>query len=84
MKRIFINATAAKTSGALTVLKDCVAYIESNPLEGNEYQIFTVIDELDKLENIQIHKIKPQNWLYPILWDNGNYSKFYFKSENIY
>jgi len=58
---IFINATTAKTSGALTVLRDCTAYIELNSLEGNDYYLFTVVNEFIEYKNVKVHKLKKQN-----------------------
>ena len=73
---IIINATAAKTSGALTVLKDCIAYIENNVPAGSEYHLCTVVDDFDALKNVHIHKLQPQNWLSRIQWDNGGLQKW--------
>jgi len=71
MSIILINATAAKTSGALTVLKDCIAQIEQYPMFGKEYHLFTVVDIFHDLKNVYVHKLNVQNWLSRILWDNG-------------
>jgi glycosyltransferase involved in cell wall biosynthesis len=75
-KMVLINATAAKTSGALTILKDCVMYIENNTLSNYEYHLFTVIDEFDTSKNLQIHKLPIQNWLSRVQWDNGGLQKW--------
>ena len=76
MSIILINATAPKTSGSLTILKDCVLYIEQNTVEGNEYHLFTVIDDFDDSKNIKVHKLKVQNWLSRIQWDNGGLQRW--------
>jgi glycosyltransferase involved in cell wall biosynthesis len=75
-KNILINVTAAKTSGALSVLKDCVSYLETNTLHDSSYHLFTVVDDFDTLKNIQVHKLKRQNWLSRIIWDNGGLQKW--------
>jgi len=74
--KIIINATAAKTSGALTVLRDCIAFLEKNCLANYEYHLFTVVDEFDKLMNIHVHKMKVQSWIPRIQWDNGGLQKW--------
>jgi len=68
---ILINATAAKTSGALTILKDCIAYIEQNIVPDKKYHLFTVLNDFNEMKNIQIHKLEPQSWISRIRWDNG-------------
>ena len=73
---IIINATAAKTSGALTVLKECVSYIEANVSQDKKYHLFTVLNEFDTLKNITVHKLKPQTWVTRIKWDNGGLQKW--------
>jgi glycosyltransferase involved in cell wall biosynthesis len=73
---VLINATAAKVSGALTILKDCVAYLQSVPENGIEYHFCTVVDDFDSSKNVRIHKIKPKNWLARIEWDNGGLQKW--------
>jgi len=76
MAIIIINATAARTSGALTVLRECILYIELCPVADNEYHLFTVVDEFDSSNKIKIHKIKRQNWLSRIWWDGGGLWKW--------
>lgn len=68
---IIINATAIKTSGALTILKDCIAYLESIPKINTEYHLFTVLNNFKDLKNIRVNKLEPQNWVSRIAWDEG-------------
>jgi glycosyltransferase involved in cell wall biosynthesis len=82
MKVILINATAARSSGALTILKDCIAYLESNQKDDTEYHLFTVVNNFDVLSNVHVHKLKPQNWFYRIQWDNGGLQKW-CRSNNL-
>jgi len=81
MVTILINGTAAKSSGALTVLSDCVNYIEHNPMEGKDFHLFTVINKFDDLKKIKVHKLHNQNWLSRILWDNGGLQKWCIKNK---
>jgi len=76
MSIVIINATAIKTSGALTVLNDFVSYIEKDLNYGNEYHLFTVVNDFYNLNNIQVHKLKSQTWLSRIWWDNGGLQKW--------
>jgi len=82
MSTIIINATATKTSGALTVLKDCTAYIEQNPIEFNEYHLFTVVNDFDTLKNVHVHKLRQKNWLSRIQWDNGGLQRW-CRAQNV-
>jgi glycosyltransferase involved in cell wall biosynthesis len=81
MKKIIINATAAKTSGALTILNDLIVFIESNPSTDKEYHLFTVLNEFNELKNIQVHKINTQNWISRVYWDNGGLQKLCRKNN---
>jgi len=74
--KILINATAARTSGALTVLKDCITYIEKYAFVSNEYHLCTVVDDFDTLKNVKVHKLRQKNWFSRIQWDNGGLQKW--------
>jgi glycosyltransferase involved in cell wall biosynthesis len=77
MKNILINATAAKTSGALTVLNDCISWLESLSEKDNiEYHLFTVVDDFNDIKNIRIHKLPVKDWFSRIIWDNGGMQKW--------
>jgi glycosyltransferase involved in cell wall biosynthesis len=76
MALILINATATRSSGALTILKDCIYYLESFSEDKMEYHLCTVIDDFDFSKNVRIHKIRPQSWLERIRWDNGGLQKW--------
>jgi glycosyltransferase involved in cell wall biosynthesis len=71
MYSVIINATAIKTSGALTILKDCMDYLESLSQISIEYHLFTVVNDFATSKRIRVHKIVYQNWLARIMWDNG-------------
>lgn len=81
MNVIAINNTAARSSGALTILKDCLAFIESIESNENEYHLMTTVDLFDCYHNINIHKIKKQNWLTRILWDSGGFQRYCNKND---
>lgn len=76
MSLIFLNAAAIRSSGALTILRDCIHYLESNPRDKAEYHLCTVVNNFNSSKNVEIHKIKPQNWLARIIWDNGGLQKW--------
>jgi glycosyltransferase involved in cell wall biosynthesis len=71
MLTFIINDIAANFSGALTVLKDCIDYIDANPAIHIEYHLFTSVDIFDFIKNVHIHKIKKKGWISRIIWDNG-------------
>jgi len=71
MSLILINAIAAKVSGARTILKNCVEYVENNPGYEIEYHLLTVIDDFNEYKNLKIHKLKTFGFLSRIIWDNG-------------
>jgi len=81
MLKILINATAAKESGALTVLKDCITYLGKNPKKEKEIHLFTVVDEFDNCNYIKVHKLKKQKWLNRIIWDNYGLQKWCRKNN---
>jgi glycosyltransferase involved in cell wall biosynthesis len=76
MLLILINATAVKSSGSLTILKDFIAYIESISSDKTEYHLCTVVDDFDSVQKVHIHKLRSQNWLSRIKWDNGGLRKW--------
>ncbi|MDR2008989.1 MAG: hypothetical protein LBQ22_00720 [Bacteroidales bacterium] len=53
MYSVIINANCTKISGALTILKDCIAYLESFPQNNDtKYHLITVLDNFDVLKKI--------------------------------
>jgi glycosyltransferase involved in cell wall biosynthesis len=76
MVTFIINDIAAISSGALTVLKDCVDYIEANPSTDTEYHLFTSVDVFDSMKNVCVHRIKKKGWISRIIWDNGGLQKW--------
>ncbi len=84
MQTIIINATASKNSGALSILKEFVLYME-NDIEKGKYAIhlFTVKDCFDSLKHITVHKFPVQNWIARMKWDNGGL-RAYCKAKGIF
>jgi glycosyltransferase involved in cell wall biosynthesis len=76
MPIILINDTAARSSGALSILKDCIAYLEFHQKNDTEYHLCTVVNDFDTIKNIHIHKMKPGNWVDRIVWDNGGLQRW--------
>ena len=84
MKTIVINNPAARSSGALTILKEFLEKIST--LECNrKFYIFVSLDELKKYENksIKIIVLPQQGFINRILWDNFGLKK-YLNQNNIY
>jgi glycosyltransferase involved in cell wall biosynthesis len=76
MPILLLNATAIKSSGALTILKDCIFYLDALPKNEIEYHLFTTIDDFSALKEIKAHKVARQNWLARIIWDNGGLQRW--------
>lgn len=81
MKTILINATAACSSGALTILRDLISYIESNPLADCKYILCTSINDFDSFKKIKIKHVFLNTWLKRILWDYSGLQKWCIKNE---
>lgn len=82
MDIVVINNPAAKTSGALTILKELLE--ELSKLRCN--RIFYIIVSLEELKiyeshNIRIEVIKTQNFIARILWDNLKLKKYLEKKK---
>lgn len=69
-KIILINATAARTSGALTILKDFISYVFLQDDENLKYYLLTTTNGVFKnSKNIIVHEFPSQNWRTRIKWD---------------
>ena len=67
---IIINSTAAKTSGALTILKDFMAYIYAkNCFEYHIHLLTTTKGVFNSTNNIIVHELPVQNWCSRLIWD---------------
>lgn len=77
MKTILINATAARTSGALIILKDFISYCSSKNCNSDaKFLLFTTIDGFASSEKIEVVRLQQMSWLQRIKWDNGGLRKF--------
>lgn len=81
-KTIVINATAARTSGALTILKDFMSYVYS---ANDQYHIFHLLTTTDGIfkssENVFVHELPVQKWSTRLLWDRSGFQKWCIKNK---
>lgn len=83
MKIIVVNNPAAKSGGALTILKDFFEKIKSLKC-SNKFYVFVSLEELKKYEteNLKILVIPKQGLRNRVVWDNYGLKK-YLKINNI-
>lgn len=69
MNSIFVNATAARSGGALSILNQFIIHI--NPNDRNLYCIFVDTDyvEIKHYPNIQYIHVDTRSWRKRIVWD---------------
>ncbi len=83
MKTIIINATAARSSGSLTILKDFIAYCSSDDCSSDmKFILFTTVDCFNMTNKLRIVKLPVMSWYQRIKWDAGGLKTFCNK-ENI-
>lgn len=84
MKIIVINNPAAKSGGALTILKDLLEKIKSLKC-SNKFYVFVCLEELKKYETekLKIIVIPQQGFKNRIYWDNYGLKK-YLELNNIF
>lgn len=83
MKIIFINAIAARNSGALSIIKDFYNYITDIKSVDIKYYLFTCIDEFQTNDSIEVVKLEMNGWLNRIVWDEGGLEKWALKNKLI-
>ena len=73
---IVINATAARSSGALSILNQFVTHIP--PTDGNQYYFFvdTNYQEIVQAENIKYIHIDTRSWKRRIWWDEYGFRQY--------
>lgn len=76
MAIILINATAARYSGALTILEDFISYLKSIQNDINQYYLFTSVSNFTDTETIKVVYISTQHWLQRIKWDSSGLEKW--------
>lgn len=84
MISIVINATAAKSSGALTILKDFMSYVYT--LNENKlifYLITTTNGVFRTKRNVVVTEIPSQNWCTRLVWDRSGLQKWCEKNDII-
>lgn len=77
MKIIIINATAAHSSGALTILKDFMSHVYTlNDVNITFHLLTTTNNTFQTFENILVHELPLQNWRSRLLWDRKGLQKW--------
>lgn len=68
---VFVNATAARISGALTILMQFIECIDSNNRKGDQYYIFVSPEiVLDLIPNVYFIPIDTKKYIDRIRWDD--------------
>ena len=87
MSSIVINATAARSTGALSILRDFIDYLSCDTyIAENEFHLFTCIDTFDTVvmknrSTLTVHKVKVQSWFSRIMWDESGFRRYCRKSH---
>ncbi|MBD5408322.1 MAG: glycosyltransferase family 4 protein [Treponema sp.] len=77
MKQIIVNATAARTSGALTILKDFMSFVYAQNDKHYIFHLLTTTQDIFHNEgNIFVHEISSQNWRTRLLWDRSGFQNW--------
>ena len=81
MSTILVNATAARSSGALSILNQFVCHI--SPTDGNQYYLFvdTNYTEIVQVANIKYIHIDTQSWRRRIWWDEFVFRQYVSKNK---
>lgn len=81
MSKIVVNATAARSSGALSILNQFITHIDSN--DNNQYCIFVDTDyvEIKHGTNIQYMHVDTKSWRKRIMWDECGLKRYTLKSR---
>lgn len=82
-KKVLINAIAAKSSGALSILKDFINYIYNYTDPNIEYYLFTVVDDFVSMKGFHVVLLPRKGWLSRIQWDEGGLEKWCKKKSII-
>ena len=77
MKIIIINATAARSSGALTILKNFMSFVYvQNDSQYFIHLLTTTEDVFHNAQNVLVHEIAPQNWRMRLSWDRNGFQRW--------
>ena len=80
MNVLLVNATAARSSGALSILNQFASHIPST--DGNQYYLFvdTNYQEIVQAENIKYIHIDTRSWKRRICWDEYGFRQYVNKN----
>lgn len=77
MYKIIINATAIRSSGALTILKDFISYVFSLNAKDILFLFLTSTNNVfHDCNNVIVHEVPVQNWFSRIIWDRKGLQKW--------
>lgn len=81
MKVIIVNNPAARSGGALTILKEFLEKISKSKC-NRKFYVFVSLEELKKYEtkNLKVIVIAPQGFKNRIIWDNYGLKKYLNKA----
>lgn len=85
MKKIIINATAARTSGAFTILSDFMSFIynETEECDYHFYLLTTTHGLFYSNHNITVYELPVQNWYARLCWDHSGFQKWCDKNTGV-
>lgn len=74
---LLINATAARSSGALTILKDFLSYVYKSEETKYHLHLLTTTEGIfHNSANVTVHELPIQNWSTRLLWDRSGFQKW--------
>jgi glycosyltransferase involved in cell wall biosynthesis len=79
--KIFIIATAARSSGALTILKQFIEHLSSKKDENQYYIFISPSISLCQIPNVVYIPIDTISWMKRILWDEYGFSQWIKKNR---
>lgn len=83
MKTVLINATAAKSSGALSILHDFIIFLEADEKLVNKFRfyLFTSLDLFDTSKCFRVIKKNNSSWIERIIWDFSGLNNWCIKHK---
>lgn len=77
MRQVLINATAARASGALTILRDFMSFVYTQTDNETFFSLLTTTaDVFESTEIVRVYEISPQNWFSRISWDRSGLQRW--------
>ncbi|MBR3645075.1 MAG: glycosyltransferase [Lachnospiraceae bacterium] len=84
MKKIIINAIAARTSGALSIVKSFVDFIDSREYPNTNFLLLTSTNGIfKKSAKLNVFELPHQNWWNRIQWDKKAFQTWCKKNDII-